>query len=413
MSRGIVLVLAPVLAITMFAGGVFVARTGALGAPVAASPAPSAAAAGPDAELALIEEAWRSIHDNYVDAAKLDNQALAYAAIRGLVDAVGDEGHTMFVTAEQSKAFDQRLSGTNLGIGVGVEADKDGTIQITTVFPGTPAEEAGLRRGDHILVVDGKTTKGETIDQAVSRVRGPAGEKVTLTIGREGTADFDLTLTRRKYDLPLVSWSMVPGRDVALIRLDQFATGATDGLKKAISAAREQGAKSIIFDLRGNPGGYVSEAVGVASQFLGDGIVYQAFDRGGKQKDSEVTKGGLATDLPIVVLADGSTASSAEIVTGAIQDAKRGQVVGDKTFGTGTVFTPFGLADGSTIHIGTERWLTRGGRPIWHEGLEPDVKVQLGDTVPLLLPDDLRDMSAADLAKTQDVQLLKALELLR
>lgn len=411
-SRGLVLVLAPVLAIVMFAGGVFVARTDALGAPVAASPAASAAA-GPDAELALVEEAWRSIQDNYVDAKNLDNRALAYAAIRGLVEAVGDEGHTSFMTAEQAKASDQSLSGTFVGIGVQVEEDEDGKIQITTVFPATPAEEGGLRRGDHILAVDGKSTEGETVGEVVSRVRGPEGEKVTLTLGRDGSDDLDLTFTRRKYDLPLVSWSMVPGRDVALIRLDQFSTGAADAVKKAISAAKEQGAKSIVFDLRGNPGGYVHEAIGVASQFLEDGIVYQALDRGGKQKDGEVTKGGLATDLPLVVLADGSSASSAEIVTGAIQDAKRGKVVGDKTFGTGTVINRFDLADGSSLRIGTERWLTRAGRPIWHEGLEPDVKVQLADTVQYLLPNDLRDMSAADLAKSEDLQLLKALELLR
>ena len=146
-----------------------------------------------------------------------------------------------------------------------------------------------------------------------------------------------------------------------MIRLDQFATGATDALKEAIGEAKEKGATGIVFDLRSNPGGYVNEAVGVASQFVGDGIVYQAFDRSGKQKDAKVEEGGLATDMPVVVLANGDTASSAEIVSGAIQDAGRGKIVGEKTFGTGTVLGRFDLSDGSSMRIGMERWLTRGG----------------------------------------------------
>ena len=406
----LVLVLAPVLAVVVFAGGVFAERTGVLGAPVAvatATPAP-----GSDANLALIDEAWRTIHDNYVDAENLDNQQLAYAAIRGMADAVGDEGHTQFMTADEAKAVDQSLSGQFVGIGVQVNQADDKSIQIRSVFPNTPAEEAGLQRGDVIKAVEGKTTEGETLDQTISRVRGPEGEDVTLTIGRDGKADFDVTITRRQYDLPLVSWAMVPGTDIAVIRLEQFASGATDAVKGSISAAKEAGAKKIIFDLRGNPGGYVGEAVGVASQFVGDGVVYQAISRDGTSKDNQVQPGGLATDIPLVVLTDGDTASSAEIVTGAIQDAGRAKVVGEKTFGTGTVLGRFDLADGSSLRIGVERWLTRNGRPIWHEGLAPDVTVALPTDTQLLLPDDLRDMTKADFAKATDAQVQKAVELL-
>ncbi len=184
MPAALVLVLAPVLAVVVFAGGVFAERTGVLGAPAAAptaTPAP-----GADANLALIDEAWRTIHDNYVDAEHLDNQELAYAAIRGMADAVGDEGHTQFMTADEAKAVDQSLSGQFVGIGVQVNQADDKSIQIRSVFPNTPAEEAGLQRGDVIKAVDGKTTEGETLDQTISRVRGPEGEDVTLTIGRDG-----------------------------------------------------------------------------------------------------------------------------------------------------------------------------------------------------------------------------------
>ncbi len=206
---------------------------------------------------------------------------------------------------------------------------------------------------------------------------------------------------------------MVPGRKVAMIRLDQFATGATDGIKKSITDAKAAGATAIVLDMRGNPGGYVNEAVGVASQFVGDGTVYRSIDASGVEKDVPVTPGGLATKIPLVVLADGNTASSAEIVTGAIQDAKRGTVVGEKTFGTGTVLGRFDLSDGSSLRIGVERWLTRSGRPIWHEGLEPDVKVVLPDAATPVVPDDLKGMTVQQLASSDDPQLLKALEVLK
>lgn len=409
-SRGLIAVLAPVLAVVVFAGGVFFGRANLTPDGAAASPSP--AASGADANLALIEEAWRAIGDNYVDAANLDDQALAYGAIRGMIEAVGDAGHTSFLTAEEVKASDQSLSGTFVGIGVQLSLDETRPI-IGTVIPNTPAEEAGLRRNDRILAVDGRTTEGETIEQTVSRVRGPEGEPVTLTIGRSGVADFDVTIVRRKFDLPLVSWAMVPDRRVAVIRLEQFASGATKALKEAITSARDAGATALVLDLRDNPGGYVTEAIGVTSQFLAEGLVYQAVDASGKQKDAKVEEGGIATDIPLVVLANAQTASSGEIVTGAIQDADRAQVVGEKTFGTGTVLGRFDLADGSSLRIGVERWLTRDGRPIWHEGLVPDVPVALADTAAPVRPDDLRDMTATELAASTDAQLLRALELLR
>jgi carboxyl-terminal processing protease len=411
-GRFLWVVLIPVIAIVTFAGGVAMGRTGVLGTESVASASPSPSS-GNTADLALIEEAWNTIHQNYVDAKNLDDQDLAYGAIRGMTEAVGDEGHTSFLTADEAKAADQSLSGTFVGIGVQVNTEQDvedAVPSISSVIPKTPAEEAGLQRGDRILAVDGWKTDGKTVEEVVSKVRGPDGEAVTLTIGRDGRADFDVTIIRRQFDLPLVTWAMVPGRDIAMIRLEQFATGATNAVSGAIEEAKAAGATGIILDLRGNPGGYVNEAIGVASQFVGDGIVYQSIDASGVTKDVTVLPGGAYTSGPLVVLADGDSASSAEIVTGAIQDAKRGTVVGEKTFGTGTVLGRFDLADGSSMRIGVERWLTRGGRPIWHEGLEPDVKVVLPDDATPLRPDDLRNLSAAELAKSTDVQVRKALE---
>jgi carboxyl-terminal processing protease len=408
-------VLVPVLAVIMFSAGVLFGNVGLAATPASASP--TAAVSGPDANLALIDEAWRDIQNNYVDAKNLDYQALAYGAIRGMTDAVGDSGHTSFMTAAELKASEQSLSGTFVGIGVQLSTANSNPV-VGTVIPGTPAEAAGLQRGDWIKDVNGTTTAGETVDQVVAQVRGPEGQPVTLTIGRTGVADFDVTIVRRKFDLPLVSWTMVPGRNIAMIRLEQFATGSTKAIQDAVTQAKAAGATALIFDLRSNPGGYVNEAVGVASQFLSDGTVYQTVDKSGKQTGVPVEPGGLATDIPMVVLADGQTASAAEIVTGALQDAKRATVVGVKTFGTGTVLGRFDLADGSALRIGLERWLTRNGRPIWHEGLLPDVTVALpaaatSDPLVPLVPYLMRDMTVAQLAASQDSQVLKALDLLQ
>ena len=408
-TRWLVAALVPVLAIGMFVGGAAADRAGLLGMPVAATP--TIAPIGDGADLTLVEEAWRAIQDNYVDADNLDDRDLAYGAIRGLTEAVGDDGHTSFLTAEEARAVDDSLSGTFVGIGVQVNTDTDEVI-IGSVFPGTPAEEAGLRRGDRIIAVDGTPTEGETLDEVVARVRGPEGEQVTLTIRRSGTSDFDVAIVRRTFDLPLVSWAMVPDRTIAYVRLEQFATGATKAMQAALEQARRDGATAVVLDLRANPGGYVNEAIGIASQFVGDGAAYRTIDRGGAEKEVPVEPGGAWTDLPVVVLADGDSASSAEIVTGAIQDAGRGRMVGEMTFGTGTVLGRFDLSDGSSLRIGVERWLTRGGRPIWHEGLLPDVTVELADDVALVRPDDLRDMTPAELGASADTQLRKALELL-
>ncbi|HEX5825917.1 MAG TPA: S41 family peptidase [Candidatus Limnocylindrales bacterium] len=413
-GKWLAVILIPVIAIVTFAGGVAAGRSELFGAAavVQATPAPNTG----NERLDLIEEAWRTIHENYVDAENLDETEMAYGAIRGMTEAVGDENHTSFMTADEARAMDQSLSGTFVGIGVqvGEADDESGRPVINAIIPNTPASESEqLKRGDVIKAVDGWETAGKTVDEVVTRVRGPEGQPVTLTIEREGVADFEVTITRRKFDLPLVSWGMVPGRDVAMIRLEQFATGATDGVKRAIEDAKAAGATAIIFDLRGNPGGYVNEAVGVASQFVGDGVVYQSIDRSGETEQAKVQPGGAWTEGPLVVLADGDSASSAEIVTGAIQDAGRGTVVGEKTFGTGTVLGRFDLSDGSSMRIGVEKWVTRDGRPIWREGLEPDIKVELADDVVPLFPDDLQDLTAGSLAESVDAQLLRALEELR
>ena len=203
----------------------------------------------------------------------------------------------------------------------------------------------------------------------------------------------------------------MPGSTTALIRLEQFSSGAADDVVKALNDARAAGADRIVLDLRGNPGGYVNEAVGIASQFLPSGLVYVERNAADERTEHAVTPDGVATDLPLVVLVDGNTASSSEIVSGALQDAGRAKVVGETTFGTGTVLGEFALTDGSALRIGTVEWLTPDGRRIWHEGIAPDVPVTLPDGIEPLTTDDVSKLSPAGVDSMTDAQLSRALEI--
>jgi carboxyl-terminal processing protease len=194
-----------------------------------------------------------------------------------------------------------------------------------------------------------------------------------------------------------------------MLRLEQFSHGAADAFETAIEEIRAAGADRIVLDLRGNPGGFVDEAVGVASQFLSDGIVYIERNAEGEETTHSVSPGGNALDLPLVVLIDSGTASSSEIVSGALQDADRGDLIGVKTYGTGTVLGEFALADGSALRVGTTEWLTPNGRRIWHEGIVPDVTVERADDVRPVVPADLRSMTPAQVDDLGDPQVARAL----
>jgi carboxyl-terminal processing protease len=373
------------------------------------TPAPTGSGA---TTFGLIQEAWDVLHKDYVGASTLDDKALIYGAIDGMTQAVGDTGHTSFLTPEERVQRSNDLSGKYVGIGVRIDTAKDGLPLIVGVFDGSPAAKAGLTVGDEIVAVDGKTATGHTVDQVVAWVRGEAGTTVKVTVrpGASG-ATRDVSMVRADVAVAPVSWTLVPGTKTALIRLDQFSQGAADDLKGVLTDARKAGADRIIFDLRGNPGGYVNEAEAVASQFLKSGNVYIERAADGHETTHPVAPGGLATDLPMVVLVDGGTASSAEIVSGALQDAGRAQIVGIKTFGTGTVLGEFPLSDGSALRVGTVEWLTPNGRQIWHQGITPDVVVERASDVAALTPEAVHAMTPAQVAKLTDPQLSRGLTL--
>ncbi len=357
-----------------------------------------------------LEETWTLLQDNFADPSLLDDQALLYGAASGMLEAVGDDGHTSFMDPADAKVFRASLNGELIGIGV--QLDFDGAYpRVLAPIRDSPADLAGVDRGDLIIEVDGVSTKGWSDSQTSSFLRGEEGQEVVLTIERPSTGEeFSVTLVRSRIRLDPVESAWLPG-DIALIRLNDFSAGASKELGAALDGMVDDGAAGIVLDLRANPGGYVHEAIAVASEFLPEGTtVYLHQERGGEPKPVASVGGySSAIDLPLVVLVDEGSASSAELVAAAMRDNDRAEIVGETTFGTGTVVTSFDLDDGSIAAIGTAFWLTPSGEQIWKQGLEPDQLVRLpveGEPVRFALNSRL---SAEQIEAFQDDQLLAAL----
>lgn len=363
-------------------------------------------------DIRLISEAWDLINRSYVDRPAVQGKPLTYGAIGGMMDALGDTGHSRFMTPEMVKQENNFTAGQFEGIGAYVQT-KDGHAVIVSPMSGSPAEKIGLKAGDIVLAVDGNNVDGLPISQVIQKIQGPAGTLVLLTVQDPKTGEKrDLAIVRARITLHNLSWGMVPGTTIAHIRLDSFSQAVTQDLKNALEGAKGQGAKAIVLDLRNNPGGILDESVGVASQFLNSGDVLQEKGAQGQVIKVGVKPGGLAVDTPLVVLINNSTASAAEIVAGALQDARRARLVGETTFGTGTVLNQFGLSDGSALLLATQEWLTPDGRVIWHKGIGPDVPISLAANAAPLAPPSVQGMTWQELQASGDAQLLKALELL-
>lgn len=370
-------------------------------------------AAGEPAEFKTFWQAWDIVQRHFVDRTALDPTQLTHGAIRGMLAALGDEGHTTFMTPEDLARHQSDLSGKFSGIGavLGVE---DGSPVIVAAFDGSPADQAGVKAGDMIMEVDGEDVTTWPLNQIVELIRGKEGTQVVLKILRPGeNKSLEIPITRGEVEIPAATWAMVPGTNVALIRLSRFNVNAEEEMVAAISEATTAGATSLIVDVRNNPGGLLHQVVKVASQFLKDGDVLLQEDAEGKREAFPVKPGGLATDIPMVVLANQGSASAAEIFAGAIQDHQRGLIVGETTFGTGTVLESFRLDDGSGLLLGTSQWLTPNGRLIRKQGIEPDIPVELPSGTDLLSPAELEGLTTAELLDSPDAQMLKALELLQ
>lgn len=369
-------------------------------------------------EFQTLEETYEAIRENYVLQDEISDEELIYGAARGMVDALGDTGHSTFLDPDEAISYEQSSEGELIGIGVTVDTSGELPV-IIAPMQNSPAFEAGILPGDTIVSIDGESIEGTDPSKAIDRLRGEEGTDVTIELVHVGEEEpYEVTITRQQIEINPVSWVMLPN-GVMWLQLDQFSRGATDRLTAALEEGQELGMTGLILDLRGNPGGLVVEALGVASQFLPDGTpLFQRVDAEGNSRVTEtVGNNGAYLDGPMVVLVDGNSASSAEIVAGAIQESGRAELFGETTFGVGTVLLPFELTDGSLAVLGIELLLTGSGEPIFQQGITPVNEVALGvnQTLSLILiEDDNQDneLTDAEFSELEDDQLHSAYEAL-
>ncbi len=326
-------------------------------------------------EFNALGEVWQSLERYYVNKDALNAEELSEGAIRGLLEAL-DDPHTSYLDAETYELEWSAYEGSFEGIGA-VVTMKDGELTVVSPIAGGPAEEQGVRAGDKILEIDGEPTSMMNLTEAVLKIRGPQGTKVTLLILHQGeTTPVDIEIIREEVKLDSIYLEMLPD-GIALIQITHFSERTHGELVTALNDAIDNGAEGIILDLRNNPGGYLHVAVDVASEFLDGGTVVYQQDSEGRLDESRATPGGLATDLPLVLLVNEWSASGSEVLAGALQDRGRTILVGNVTYGKGSVNIIRELSDGSALYVTTARWLTPDGNLIEGVGLTPDFEVEI------------------------------------
>ncbi len=355
---------------------------------------------------------WNLAETRFVDPKAVNPDDMITGAINGMLDSLGDQGHTRYLTAEQVKRFSESLQGSFEGIGAFVNTE-NGVPIIVAPIEGSPAEAAGVRPGDVIVRVNGNSTEGLVIDEVVALIRGKAGTSVTITVRHVGEeATEEMTITRAAVTVPATAWTMLPG-NIALIRLTQFSDNAAEAVQGRLDEAKAAGATAIIFDVRDNPGGLLSQATAVTGLFVKKGeVVLRESVRDGEEKVYRSQTAEPQLDLPMVVLINGGSASSAEIFAGALQDYGRATLIGVPTAGTGTVLSTLELQDKAALLLGTGQWLTPKGRYLRREGVAPDLTVALPAGVRGLTPTAVKQLKPEQLTTTKDSQLLRAMKLL-
>ena len=340
-------------------------------------------------------DTYHTINDRYAGG-EVDREALVQGSIRGMIEALGDP-YSAYLTSEEYRQNLQGISGQFEGIGAEIAAQAlDGTegcaplgsacrLVVTRPLEGSPAEKAGVKVGDIVTLVDGTPLDGLTVDAARDRIRGPKGSVVALTIQRGSGASIVLTITRDIVQSKEVDSKALADGTVGYVQVAGFSDAAADEVVKALGAHLAAGRTKLVLDLRGDPGGYVTAARKIASQFIGSGVVFWEQDADGNQVATDALTDGVATDakVRVVVLIDGGSASASEIVAGALQDSKRATLVGQQSFGKGTVQQWQELTgEGGAFKLTIARWLTPDKRWIHGVGLTPDVVVTLPEPVP-------------------------------
>ena len=346
----------------------------------------------------LFWEAWDKLKTEHIKGEEITDEDLLYGAISGLAKAFGDP-NTVFFTPDDSQKFNEDVRGNFSGIGAEIGI-KDGQLVVVSPLKDSPAEKAGLLPGDQILQIDGKSTSDLGVEDAVKLIRGELGTTVTLTILREGwDSSQNFEITRANIQVPTVEWEMVEGNIIHL-QLFSFTRNTALDLQRATLAALLEGGDGLILDLRGNPGGLLDSAVSVAGFFIerGEIVVTEKFT---SDEDNEVLRSfgnGALRNFPVVVLIDGGSASASEILAGAMRVQNSTLLIGEKSFGKGTVQQIESLSNDSTLKITIANWLLPDGTLIEGNGLEPDYPVEITDE---------------DIAAGRDPQLEKAIEVLR
>ena len=375
------------------------------------SQSPAGLSAEDEESVALYAEALREVREDYVDKEAVNPEEQTYGAIEGMLESLDDEGHTRFLTPEEIEKNREGLSSTYVGIGVQLE-DKDDEVVVSSPIDGSPAKEVGIEPRDVLVAVDGESVQEEDVKEISERVRGPEGSEVELTVLRDGE-EREFTVERAEVEVPAATWNLVPGTDEAHLRLTSFSENSAEKLRDAISEAREAGAQRFVLDLRNNGGGLVGQAEEIAAQFLpaGSGI-YIRRDADGEEEERFVPDDNEPLNDPLVVLVNEGSASSAEILAGALRDNGRAKVVGETTFGTGTVLEEQVLSDGSAILLGIAEWLTPNGDFIRGSGIEPDVEAVLEEEQEPRTPTETENLSKEEIF-AEDDQLEHAFEVLQ
>jgi len=381
------------LVITIMVIGAFVAGFGATWLLTHGSTANADEAA----EFGVFWEAWHLIENQFFGDLP-DMQHVTWGAIRGAI-ATLDDPHTTFLEPQPRQREKEDLSGRFGGIGAYVSQAEDGRILLDPM-PDLPAEKAGVQAGDAVIKVDETEVTAEmTVDELVTLLRGEVGTIVRVTLQREGQAEpIVVEIERQEIPSPSVEWRMLDEADgVGLIRIMLFSGRTAKELEEALGDLADQGMTHLIVDLRGNGGGLFDAAIDASSRFLSQGVVVYQIEKDGKEQAYQVTGGTKAEAPPLALLVDGGTASASEIMAGALQDHDRAILIGEKTYGKGSVQQVFDLSDGSSVHITAAKWLTPDRRQIDGQGLLPDLEVSITDE---------------DRTQGRDTQLERAIEYL-
>lgn len=347
-----------------------------------------------DSPKAVLDEAWQIVNREYVDDTfnRVDWQQVrqrlldkdyssrdqAYTALRKELEKLNDP-YTRFMNPKQYESLTNQTSGELSGIGIRLEvAEQTKALTVVEPIENSPALKAGLKSGDRIVSINGKPTKGMTVENASNLIRGDVGTKVSLEIRRDQGQPFVVSITRARIELATVRYSLKQeGKSkIGYIRLNEFSSHAADQMRRAIKDLQTQKADGFVLDLRGNPGGLLQSSIEISRMWMGEGAIVRTVDRRGKNEEVSANQTALTT-LPLVVLVDGNSASSSEILTGALKDNGRATVVGSQTFGKALVQSVHNLADGSGLAVTIAHYYTPKGTDISHKGITPDVKIDL------------------------------------